>query len=259
MKIKIIALLIIITSLLAVAGCVSTPTAPKKPEKLNAMAVKNEMKEKFPEFYVSRVVESEITGLYELHGKNNIIYTDGQYLFIGHVLSMDGQRDLTQEKIDQLPVEPIEVDAASALTVTDGNGSKEVVMITNPECPYCSIADEWFNDANTTRKILFLPLGVGADANTISEHILCAPDPAAEYRKVMSAMGEYFEERGGVNAVSFLKLKGFKLQTCNAGKSQLRAMQTAIDELGITGTPMFIVDGKLIEGADPKLIELIGR
>jgi thiol:disulfide interchange protein DsbC len=201
------------------------------------------MDEKFPQFSILAIIESEIAGLYELHGKNNIIYTDGKHLVVGHVLTLDGQRDLTQEKIEKLPVEAVSIDTSAALTI--GTGAKEVVMITDPECPYCQSAEEWFKNSNTTRKILFLLLDFHPKAAAISEHILCSEKPDEEYQRIMD-----FISLNGSD-----KLEG--LISCDSGKAQLAEMQKAINELGITGTPTFIVDGKLIEGADPKLLELI--
>jgi thiol:disulfide interchange protein DsbC len=149
------------------------------------------------------------------------------------------------------------IDTSAALTVIDGTGAKKVVMITDPFCPYCSLADEWFASGNATRKILFLPLDFHEGADAVSEHILCAPNPSEEYKKVMGAMAEFFEKRENTDPLQFLHSKDFQLQSCDTGKTQLEGMKKAIDELGITGTPMFIVDGKLIEGADPKLKEFI--
>jgi thiol:disulfide interchange protein DsbC len=161
------------------------------------------------------------------------------------MLTLDGQRDLTQEKIEKLPVEAVTIDTSAALTIKDGTGAKEVVMITDPECPYCQTADEWFDNSNATRKILFLPLDFHPKAAAISEHILCSTKPDEEYRRIM----EYVR----LNDSNDLG----ELLSCDSGKAQLIEMQKAIDTLGITGTPMFVVDGKLIEGADPKLKELI--
>jgi protein-disulfide isomerase len=79
----------------------------------------------------------------------------------------------------------------------------------------------------------------------ISEHILCADDPAAEYLRIT----KYIRMHTSVGLQN--------LSTCDEGKTQLNEMMKVANAAGFTGTPMFIVDGELIEGANPKLKELI--
>jgi thiol:disulfide interchange protein DsbC len=250
MKTLIAALALLITTM--TMGCYGTPTSTQQAE-----LIKNTVQEVYPNFTIQKVLPSEIDGLFEIHGNSNIVYTDGEYLFVGHIMSFDGQRDLTQERLDSLIQQSFEPDVAAALTVTDGIGTKTVIMVTDPECPYCATADMWFETANTTRKILFYPLDFHPNAALISEHILCSADPEAEYKAVMGLIHEFFNSEKGGSIKEHLEQSGVTLSSCESGRKQLEEMKRVVEQAGISGTPMFIVDGELIEGADPRLREMI--
>lgn len=204
--------------------------------------VKRKLSAQFTNFKISDVTESEITGLYEVVAGGNIMYSDGNYIIIGHMFDFAG-KDITQEKINGLTAKMAnQIDKSIALKV--GSGKKEVIEITDPECPYCLKSEEFFKDADVTRYIYFFPLSFHKNAERLSVHVLCSKDPAAEYEKVMKAMAEG-------------KADLFKTDICDEGKTTLKKMVDVAQQLGVRGTPFFIINGKVISGADPVIRQMI--
>ncbi|MGE4266349.1 MAG: DsbC family protein [Deferribacterales bacterium] len=204
--------------------------------------VKRKLTEQFTNFKITDVIESEIPGLYEVVAGGNIMYSDGSYILMGHMFDFTG-KDITQEKINGLTAKMAnQIDKSIALKV--GSGKKEVIEITDPECPYCLKAEEFFKDADVNRYIYFFPLSFHKNAERLSVHILCSKDSATEYEKVLKAVSEG-------------KADSFKTDTCEAGKTTLKKMMDVAQQLGVRGTPFFIIDGKVISGADPVIRQMI--
>lgn len=207
-----------------------------------AADVKSKLQQNFPQIEILDVRESEIKGLYQVTVPGEIIYSDGNYMMMGHIFNFQGA-DVTQAKIDgALAMLAEKVDKSIALKV--GNGKKTVLEFSDPECPYCLRAETFFKDADVTRYIYFVPLSIHQDAERLSVDILCADNPAAEYKKVLDAVA-------AGNAATY------KARSCDKGKEQLKKMESVGEQFGVRGTPFFIIDGKAISGADPAIMNLI--
>lgn len=187
----------------------------------------------FPGTKWTKFKESEVKGLYEIYAGKNILYTDGQVLIFGHIFSPAG-KDLTQIKL-------LESNLDLSIALKIGNGSKKVIEITDPECPFCKVAEDYFHNANVTRYIYFMPLPMHKKAPALSEHILCSKDPEKEYHNIMKG--------------NFPK----QLLQCESGQKQLENMMAQSSSLGVQGTPVFFIDGQKITGADPKIKNLIQK
>lgn len=208
----------------------------------NVDAVRKSVMSTFTNLPIDDIRESEIGGLYEIESGNNIIYTDGRYLMMGHLFDFSG-KDITQEKINGLTAKKAgELDKTAAVRI--GHGKKEVIEFTDPECPYCIKAEEFFKGADVSRYVYFFPLSFHKNAERLSVHILCSSDPATEYRKV-------------IDAVSAGKADSYLTSSCDAGREKLKSMQEAGKKLGVRGTPFFVIDGKAVSGADPVIQQMI--
>jgi len=204
--------------------------------------IKKTLSQAFSNMPVSDVKESEIPGLYEVRTGNNIIYSDGKYLLMGHMFDFTG-KDLTQEKINGLTAKMAD-SIDKKLAVRIGSGKKEVIEFTDPECPYCLKAEDFFKGADVTRLVYFMPLPFHKNAERLSVHVLCSKEPAAEYEKIMKVFSDG-------NADSF------KTISCEDGKKRLDKMVEIAQQLGVRGTPFFLIDGKPVSGADPVIKQMI--
>ena len=184
---------------------------------------------------------TSIKGVYEVYNGQQIYYylPEGDVIFLGNIISKDGQ-NLTQEsnakkmesKLAKLPLD-------KALKI--GNGKKKVVKFTDPNCPYCRRAFEFFDKRkdDVTLYVFFLPLSQDS-ANKI-QHIFCANDKTKAYDDVL----------GG-------KLDGnAQLNLCKDKNVEelIKANGEASAKIGVRSTPLFYIKGKVVSGFDQPAIE----
>jgi len=238
----------LLSALLAVSVCASDicsgealpdPAAGRR-DAAGAKQVKEMLEARLRNTRIDAVKPSVIPGLYEVRAGGNIFYSDGEYLLFGHIFDTGG-RDLTQEAIDDMTAERLKsvTDLGDALKI--GNGRHEVIEFTDPECPFCRRAEALLEGGDVTRYIFFYPLPMHRRAKPMSVHILCSENPEAEYAAAM---------RGGLDG-------GADLKSCREGEERLGRMVKAARRLGVSGTPLFFIDGKRVSGADPVLKELV--
>lgn len=125
-------------------------------------------------------------------------------------------------------------------SITIGNGPKTVVEFTDPDCPYCRKASKYFEGrSDVTRHIFFYPLSIHPKAKEKVQFILSQQDKAKAYHMVMSGT---LDRRLNFETNS----RGIKLQ-----EEQLDIAR----KNNIDSTPTFLINGRIIEGFDPKKIE----
>jgi len=125
-------------------------------------------------------------------------------------------------------------------SITIGNGQKKVIEFTDPDCPFCRKASQYFETRkDLTRHVFFYPLPRHPKAKEKSRFILSMPDKAKAYHDVMS---------GKMDAAAQLAStpEGVKLQ-----EEQMEiAKKSKVDS-----TPTFMINGRIIVGFDQKKIE----
>lgn len=232
MKKLIMAFLVIMIATVSFA----TPEAP------TAENIKEVLSKHFTNFRITDVTESEIKGLYEVEASGNIMYSDGEYILMGHIFDFSG-KDITQEKINGLVAKAAAgIDKSIAIRI--GHGKKEVIEFSDPECPYCLKAEAFFKGADVSRYVFFYPLPFHPNAERLSIDIACAGNPEDEYHKV-------------IDAVIAGHASDYKVKTCEGAPERLSKMKEAAEKMNLRGTPLFIIDGQVIVGADPKIQQLI--
>ena len=137
------------------------------------------------------------------------------------------------------PADATTLDFGKSITI--GNGPKEVVEFTDPDCPYCRKASKYFDGRNdVTRHVFFYPLPRHPKAKEKVQYILSQMDRATAYREVMSGKMDSVLKFEGITA------KGIKLQE--------EQVETARRQK-VDSTPTFLINGRIIVGFDQKKIE----
>ena len=130
------------------------------------------------------------------------------------------------------------IDFGKAITI--GNGPKQVIEFTDPDCPYCRKASKYFEGrSDGTRRVFFYPLPSHAKAKEKVRYILSQQDKSKAYHSVMAGTldrQQNFETTAG----------GIKLQ-----EEQLEIVR----KYKVDSTPTFLINGRIIEGFDLKKIE----
>lgn len=137
-----------------------------------------------------------------------------------------------------LPLLSADLDFAKAITI--GSGPKSVVEFTDPDCPFCRKASQYFAQrSDVTRHVFFYPLPRHPRAKEKAQYVLSQSDKGKAYHEVMS---------GRLDNAPKLQAspRGVRLQ-----EEQLEIAKRA----KVTSTPTFIINGRIIEGFELKKIE----
>jgi thiol:disulfide interchange protein DsbC len=217
-----------------------------------ALTPEESLKKNFPAIPVDSMTPSKIPGLYEvIAGQQIFYYAPEAEAIIGGPIVMKGGKNLTEEKYQALEQKRL---SAMAQKIKDiplekalkiGHGKNTVIEITDPDCTFCRRAAEFFKGrTDVTKYIFFFPLAMHKDAEPKVRHILCAKDRAKAYDDAMSG-----------------KLDDMKLKTCNdsAVEALIKVHRETATKIGVTGTPLFIINGQPVVGANiPQIEKLLG-
>lgn len=213
-----------------------------------AVSPQDSLKNNFPLIAVDSVAPSNIPGLYEVTAGPQIFYYSPEAeCIVGGPIVMKGGRNLTEERLEALEQKRLsamamklkELPLDKALKI--GSGENTVIEITNPDCSYCRRAAQFFHGrTDVTQHIFFFPLAMYKNAESKIRHILCAKDKAKAYRDAMDG-----------------KLDDMKFEACNDGDvdTLVKVHSEATIKFGVTGTPLFFINGRPVMGANIPLIE----
>ncbi len=214
---------------------------------LQAATPEESFRKSFPNIPVESITPTDIPGIYEIVAGGRIAYyaPAQEYLIVGEIITKD-KKNLTQERNGELMAQrmkslPIE----KALKI--GSGPHTVIEITDPDCPYCRTASKYLaTRKDITRYVFLYPLSIHPNSEAKIKYIFCAKDQAKAYEEAMSG-----------------KLDDMKFKPCDDPKAaELAKTQKEIcDKIGIAGlgTPMFVIDGKVVRGANmPEMEKILG-
>jgi thiol:disulfide interchange protein DsbC len=210
-------------------GCADDNAPPK---------VVDQLKQTYPKLEFQQVFTSPIVGLYEVISGNKVLYFAPAtgHMLVGDMWDKEGE-NLSKARIGKIMGEKLK-DLPMDKSIKIGNGKNIVIEITDPDCPYCRKASEFFaKRTDVTRYIFFLPLGMHPRAEEKVHFILSAENPAEAYEDAMS--GRYDEG----------PLPAFK------DNGVFESHKAATDLLGLNGTPNFWINGTYLAGANLQAIE----
>lgn len=137
-----------------------------------------------------------------------------------------------------IPSGAADLDFSKSITI--GNGPKTVVEFTDPDCPFCRKAAKYFETRNdVTRQIFFYPLPYHPRAKEKVRYILSQQDKATAYHRVMS--GSLDQSPSLISTPAGTKLQEEQLEIAKKHK--------------VDSTPTFLINGRIIEGFEPKKFE----
>lgn len=144
----------------------------------------------YPKVKIQNISKTPYAGLYEVFLDGQIIYTDDSFNFLiveGRLVDPKNRRDLTAERMDELT----RVDFASlpldkAIKVVKGNGSRKLVIFSDPDCPYCKKLEQkdLVSITDVTIYTFLYPLeSLHPDAANKSRTIWCATDRSKAWQE----------------------------------------------------------------------------
>ncbi len=113
-------------------------------------------------------------------------------------------------------------------------GAPTVIEFTDPDCPYCQALERFWQakaaEGKRVRRLVYFVSGIHPQAAAKAEHILCSPDKEAAFKALYAGQ------------------EPAKLLSCAAGHDKVARDALAVRNMGVSGTPTLIVDGKLVSG-----------
>ncbi|MGD0022891.1 MAG: DsbC family protein [Smithellaceae bacterium] len=239
-EIRIIALVVGIFALVSMA--VNIPAKEPENEK---QAIAAKVKE-ITLINVEAVEKTPLEGIYEIvANKGSIVFyyaPKSELIIFGEIYDKN-KKSLTQEKRDQLQAQKL-TDIPLDKAIIIGTGKNKVIEFTDPDCPYCRQAAEYFKNKNVTRYVYLIPIAqLHPKAEEKAKYILAAPDKAKAYYEVMS--GAKDKDDLGHQKISPEVNAMFQVQ------------QSIGQTIGITGTPVFWINGKYVPGANIKMFDTL--
>jgi thiol:disulfide interchange protein DsbC len=209
----------------------------------SAATPEESFKASFPGINADSIKPTAVSGVYEVTiGSQIVYYAPGpEYLIQGPIINKN-RENITQRRITEIigkKLETIPLDKAIRI----GTGTHRVVEITDPDCPFCRKASAFFaNRKDITRHIFLLPASMHPKAKAKTLYIFCSDDKAKAYEEAMNG-----------------KLDDMKFSQCKSEQAEklLEEHRKIGRQVGVTGTPLFLVDGQAVLGADIPRIEKI--
>ncbi len=209
----------------------------------SAATLEESFKEDFPRIKAESIRPTAISGLYEVTSGGRIIYyaPGPKYLIQGPIINKKGE-NITQMSIMEIigaKLKTIPLDKAIRI----GTGMHQVVEITDPDCSFCRKASAFFADRkDITRHVFLLPASMHPNAKAKTLYIFGSDDKVKAYEEAMSG-----------------KLDDMKFSPCKSTQAEnlLKEHQEIGRQVGVTGTPLFLIDGQAVLGADIAQIEKI--
>ena len=193
----------------------------------------------YPEFPVQSVTATPLAGIYELvlgeQGSYQVVYTDAQvgYLFTGDMIDLKSKQSLTETRMSELNrVDVKQLPLRNALREVRGNGQRQLIVFSDPDCPYCKQLEKELTKVNNVTVYTFLyPLaGLHPNAERKSRQIWCSNDQVGVWHAQMRDGKAPSGSDKCVNPVADNVALGQKL--------------------GFSGTPTLIfADGSVVPGA----------
>jgi thiol:disulfide interchange protein DsbC len=195
---------------------------------------------------VEDVEKSPIEGIYEIvANKGSIVFyyaPKSELIIFGEIYDKN-KKSLTQEKRDQLQTNKL-TDIPLDKAIKIGTGKNKVIEFTDPDCPYCRQAAEYFKNKNVTKYVYLIPIvQLHPKAEEKAKYILAAEDKVKAYYEVMSGAKDKDD------------LSGQKIS--KDVNDMYQAQQSIGNKIGITGTPAFWINGKYVPGANIKMFDTL--
>jgi len=213
---------------------------------LQAAAPEESFRKSFPNVPLENITPTDIPGIYEVIAGGRIIYyaPGPEYLITGEIRTREG-KNLTQARNNELLAKKFK-DLPLEKAVKIGSGPHTVIEITDPDCPFCRKASRYFaTRTDVMRYVFFYPIPqLHPKAEPKVRYVLCAKDRAKAYEEAMTG-----------------KLDDMKFTPCDdAAAAELFKIHKDASEKaggGVIGTPLFLVDGQLVKGANISQIDKI--
>lgn len=145
-----------------------------------------QLKKQYPNLSFEHIASTEMKGVYSATLNQKVVYLDeaGQHLFLGSMIRLKDQENLTQSlnKISNTLWK--ELPFQNAIKIVKGNGSHQLAVFSDPNCPYCQKLEKELKQLDDVTIYIFLyPIRPVSIFTT--KQVWCSPNPAYTWQNLM--------------------------------------------------------------------------
>jgi thiol:disulfide interchange protein DsbC len=203
--------------------------------------VRAELQKILQDVPISSVKATAIDGLYEVESLYDVLYyaPKSEQIIFGNIFTRDGENITANAKAAIVTRNIASLDLTKA--VKSGSGRNSVIEFTDPDCPHCRNAFEyWQNVPDVTRYTFLFPIAEShPQAVDKSEWILSQKDKVAALNEVFSGKHDKIIPKGATGE----------------GKRLLKEHALNSEKAYVIGTPLYFVNGKLLPGVNVEAFE----
>lgn len=137
---------------------------------------------------VDEVKPTPMQGLYEVRVGTDVFYSDatGDYLIQGELIDTKAQRNLTEDRINQLTaIDFRQLPLQDAIKMVRGKGERQLAVFEDPNCTYCKRFERDLQKVDNVTVYLFLYPILSRDSAEKSRNIWCAKDRIKSWNDYM--------------------------------------------------------------------------
>ena len=136
----------------------------------------------YPNTQIDSIKETPMAGIYEVAMGRNIAYTnaEGRYFLFGHLFDMQTQTDITADnKKSSAKIDWNAMDFNNALVFKQGNGSRQLAVVTDVDCGYCRLLEQELTKMDDITIYKFITPIQGGYSQSVS--VWCSADRNKAY------------------------------------------------------------------------------
>ncbi|QUT07238.1 DsbC family protein [Sphingobium phenoxybenzoativorans] len=220
--------------LLAVQSAASAQQAD--PLVAAAREAESELRQTFTNLQFEDFGPAPVKGpIYQASAGGRIIYyaPESEHLLFAEVYDRNGHNLTALAQNTAAAKKLAAIDTGKALAIGPAD-APVVIEFTDPDCSYCRALDRFWAakaaEGKPVRRLIFFVSGIHPEAAAKAEHILCSPDKEAAFKAIYAGAAPK------------------PLLSCADGQARVKSDAGIVRNIGITGTPTLIADGKIISG-----------
>lgn len=229
-----------ITTLTGLTLIVSTACA----EEADLLRVRNSFTSLWPGVAIDGVNRTAVEGLFEVVTEEGVAYylLKSNHIIIGKMFDKNGQ-DLSSQALDKVSKERFAILAnAKDKAILVGSGPIEVIEVTNPDCSYCRKMERFWKKRTDVTRYVFVTVDTSnPESIQKAKLILAANDSVKALSEALTGKYDFAED----------------LQVQHNDHGLQAVHQQLVEKSRLGGTPVYLIKGIFVNGADIDKIESI--
>lgn len=180
--------------------------------------------------------------------QKNVFFGSEKYIIAGQVIDLEAENVVNEailEKYSMIDMASY-AELKSLATFTIGSGADDVILLTDPECPFCKKLEKALSgtESDVTYHVVLLPLSSHKYGTATAKMLTC--DENAPTFDTLGAFANFSEAQEGY-------AKTLKAESCEEYDNNIAAITQLLRSQGVDGgiPKTFYANGSFISGAVP--------